>query len=87
MTPAKDYTRPCDYEEYYLNGDKPYLTTNPNKLTNNDRPMATVEVQGTSSAAYGVAAFNIRTDFGDAPLYDKDKISLKDVKFLKLQFQ
>ena len=70
MTTGKEDEKDCDYTEYYLDTEKPYLTTNPTNDTN--APKAKVMVQGTSSAAYGVAAFNVRTDFADAPLYDKD---------------
>ena len=70
MTTGKEDEKDCDYTEYYLDTEKPYLTTNPTNDIN--APKAKVMVQGTSSAAYGVAAFNVRTDFANAPLYDKD---------------
>lgn len=62
MTTGKKDKKDCDYTEYYLNADKPVITAN----------HAKVFVQGTSSAAYGVAAFNVRTDFGDTTMYDGD---------------
>ena len=62
MTTGKEDEKDCDYTEYYLTTDKPYITSKGAK----------VFVQGTSSAAYGVAAFNVRTDFGDTIMYDGD---------------
>lgn len=62
MTTGKEDEKDCDYTEYYLTTDKPYITSSGAK----------VFVQGTSSAAYGVAAFNVRTDFGDTIMYDGD---------------
>jgi hypothetical protein len=44
-----------------------YLTSNTPCIVAND---ATMIAQGTSSAAYGIAAFNVRTDFGDTTMYD-----------------
>ena len=78
MTTGKEDEKDCDYTEYYLDAEKPYLTTNPTNDIN--APKAKVMVQGTSSAAYGVAAFNVRTDFADAPLYDKDGNQLEGRK-------
>lgn len=52
--------RPCDYMEYYLTSSTPHIVAND----------ATMIAQGTSSAAYGIAAFNVRTDFGDTTMYD-----------------
>ena len=62
MTTGKEDEKDCDYTEYYLDSKKPVLTAQGAK----------VMVQGTSSAAYGVAAFNVRTDFGDTVMYDGD---------------
>lgn len=62
MTTGKEDEKDCDYTEYYLTADKPVLQSSGAK----------VFVQGTSSAAYGVAAFNVRTDFGDTVMYDGD---------------
>ena len=62
MTTGKEDEKPCNYSEYYNNIDKPILKADD----------ALVFVQGTSSAAYGVAAFNVRTDFGDTIIYDGD---------------
>lgn len=62
MTTSKKDEKDCDYLEYYLNSEKPVISASGAK----------VFVQGTSSAAYGVAAFNVRTDFGDTTMYDGD---------------
>ena len=62
MTTSKEDEKDCDYTEYYLTSNKPCLTAKNAKIM----------VQGTSSAAYGVAAFNVRTDFGDTTMYDGD---------------
>ena len=62
MTTNKEDEKDCDYTEYYMDAEKPYLTAQGAK----------VMVQGTSSAAYGVAAFNVRTDFANTTMYDKD---------------
>lgn len=62
MTTGKEDEKDCDYTEYYMTAEKPCLTASGAK----------VMVQGTSSAAYGVAAFNLRTDFGDTTMYDGD---------------
>lgn len=53
MTKDKDDKKACSYIEYCDNVEKPkYKSDN-----------AQVYVQGTSSAAYGVAAYNLRTKF------------------------
>jgi hypothetical protein len=62
MTTGKEDEKDCDYTEYYLTSNKPCITAKNAKIM----------VQGTSSAAYGVAAFNMRTDFGDTTMYDGD---------------
>ena len=62
MTTSKEDEKDCDYTEYYLDSNKPILTAQGAK----------VFVQGTSSAAYGPAAFNVRTDFGNTTMYDGD---------------
>lgn len=65
MTKNKnDKIKNCTYYELY--GDNNTID-NPYYKTEN----ATIYVQGTSSAAYGVAAFNLRTKF-DGDLYDKN---------------
>ena len=70
MTTGKEDEKDCNYTEYYMNSEKPYI-----KADN-----AKVFVQGTSSAAYGVAAFNVRTDFGDTIMYDGDGKKLEGRK-------
>jgi hypothetical protein len=60
MTTSKDVKKPCHYTEYYQTIDKPYIKARDAK----------VFVQGTSSAAYGVAAYNVRTDFKGTTMYD-----------------
>ena len=70
MTTGKEDKKDCDYTEYYMDPDKPCLTASGAKIM----------VQGTSSAAYGVAAFNLRTDFGNTTMYDKDGNALEGRK-------
>lgn len=69
MTTSKDdKVKKCDYFELYgeyNNINKPYY-----KAINTGNG-ARIRVQGTSSAAYGVAAFNLRTEFQEG-LLDKD---------------
>ena len=62
--------RYCDYTEYYESADKPYITAK----------NVMILAQGTSSAAYGIAAFNLRTDFGDTTMYDGDGNELEGRK-------
>lgn len=51
----KDKVKGCHYEQYRSTPEKPdYIADN-----------VTIKVQGTSSAAYGVAAFNIDSEFED----------------------
>ena len=69
MTTSKDdKVKGCDYFELfedYNTIDKPYYKAN------NTGDGVRIRVQGTSSAAYGVAAFNMRTEFQEG-LVDKD---------------
>lgn len=69
MTTSKnDKVKNCNYFELY--GD--YNTIdNPYYKAVNTGDGARIRVQGTSSAAYGVAAFNLRTEFQEG-LIDKD---------------
>lgn len=69
MTTSKDdKVGGCDYFELY--GE--YNTAdNPYYRAVNTGDGARIRVQGTSSAAYGVAAFNLRTEFQEG-LIDKD---------------
>lgn len=60
MTTDKNTKKTCNYTEYYLDTEKPILKAKDAK----------VFVQGTSSAAYGVAAFNVRTDFKKTTMTD-----------------
>ena len=62
MTTSKEDEKDCNYTEYCNDSKKPVLTAK----------NAKVLVQGTSSAAYGIAAFNVRTDFSGTKMYDGD---------------
>ena len=62
MTKDKNTKIDCYYSEYCNDPDKPIITADKAKMF----------VQGTSSAAYGVAAFNLRTDFRKTTMYDGD---------------
>lgn len=69
MTTEKDdKVSNCDYFELY--GDNNTIN-NPYYKAINTGDGARIRVQGTSSAAYGVAAFNLRTEFQEG-LLDKD---------------
>ena len=69
MTTSKeDKVSDCDYFELY--GDNNTIN-NPYYKAIHDKKGARIRVQGTSSAAYGVAAFNLRTEFQEG-LLDKD---------------
>jgi hypothetical protein len=63
MTTSKDdKVKDCDYFELfgnYNNINNPYYKA----LHEKDGKGVRVRVQGTSSAAYGVAAFNLRSEF------------------------
>ena len=52
----------CSFKEYYRNPEVPYMSAED----------VEIRVQGTSSAAYGVAAFNMRSDFGDSGFIDAE---------------
>lgn len=60
MTENKDDKNLCNFSEYYQDTEKARYKAEGAKLY----------VQGTSSAAYGVAAFNIRTTFKDSGITD-----------------
>lgn len=60
MTIDKNTKVPCQYTEYCNDSETPIITAND----------ALMFVQGTSSAAYGIAAFNLRTDFRDTTMYN-----------------
>lgn len=55
MTEGKKDKVPCSYQEYVIDSNK--------KKHSLRCDSAELYVQGTSSAAYGVAAYNVRTDF------------------------
>lgn len=57
-----DKVKGCTYTEYYQTTDKPIRTATD----------VVTRVQGTSSAAYGVAAFNLRSDFSDGVILDEN---------------
>lgn len=60
MTENKDDKNLCNFSEYYQDTETARYKADGAKLY----------VQGTSSAAYGVAAFNIRTTFKDSGITD-----------------
>lgn len=70
MTTSKeDKVGNCDYFELY--GEHNTINNPYYKAINEKGKGARIRVQGTSSAAYGVAAFNLRTEFQEG-LLDKD---------------
>lgn len=70
MTTSKDdKVGNCDYFELY--GEHNTINNPYYKAINEKGKGARIRVQGTSSAAYGVAAFNLRTEFQEG-LIDKD---------------
>ena len=70
MTTSKDdKVSDCDYFELY--GENNTINNPYYKAINEKGKGARIRVQGTSSAAYGVAAFNMRTEFQEG-LLDKD---------------
>lgn len=70
MTTSKDNkVKNCNYFELY--GDHNTINNPYYKAINEGNGGVQIRVQGTSSAAYGVAAFNMRTEFQEG-LIDKD---------------
>ena len=70
MTTSKDdKVKNCNYFELY--GDHNTINNPYYKAINEGNGGVRIRVQGTSSAAYGVAAFNMRTEFQEG-LIDKD---------------
>lgn len=72
MTTSKDdKVSGCDYFELY--GDYNTINNPYYKAINESGKGARIRVQGTSSAAYGVAAFNLRTEFQEGILDGEGK--------------
>lgn len=72
MTTSKeDKVSDCDYFELY--GDYNTINNPYYKAINEKGKGARIRVQGTSSAAYGVAAFNLRTEFQEGILDSEGK--------------
>ena len=80
----KDKVGVYSYSQY-LDGNRILKTTDPigieegGVITDNSRCPARIKVQGTSSANYGIAAFNIDSDFTQTNLKNEENCSLLDI--------
>lgn len=79
----KDKVSINSYKMYYKDTEHPLLVAGPGYDGENYTEVSPViKVQGTSSADYGLAAFNIDTDFKKSgmKLYDAEEGTYKDIK-------